>query len=212
MLSNENYILDEPLSNFLKLRQLDKYMTDHKGYIAGGVFKNIFNNEKYKDVDIFFENEKDYLEALEHYRTNSKYVLAYKNDKTTAYRDKETGITLELIRHKYKSPLEMINEFDFTITKFVYYKELTDGNEDEMKDIEWKVAYHSKFFEHLHMKRLVVDEGLVLPVNSLNRMFRYAKYGYFPCRETKAKLITALRDLSSFSEELLGIELYNGLD
>lgn len=212
VLTDENFVLDEPLSNFIKLRQLDKYMTDHKGYIAGGVFKNIFNNEKFKDIDIFFENEKDYFEAMEHYRTNNKYVLAYKNDKTTAYRDKETGITLELIRHKYKSPLEMIKEFDFTITKFVYYKELADGKDDEVKDIEWKIAYHNKFFEHLHMKRLVVDEGLVLPVNSLNRMFRYAKYGYFPCRESKAKLIQSLRDLPAFSEELLGIELYNGLD
>lgn len=212
---NEDFILDEPLSNFIKLRQLDKYMTDHKGYIAGGVFKNIFNNEKFKDIDIFFENEKDYTEAVEHYRGNEEYVLAYKNDKTTAYRNTKTGVILELIRHKYKTPLEMIKEFDFTITKFVYYKELADGEDDEVKEVNWKIAYHNKFFEHLHMKRLVIDQEtqeIILPVNTLNRMFRYGKYGYFPCRESKAKLIQALRALPAFSDELLGIELYNGLD
>lgn len=203
------YIINESLTNFVKLRQLDKYMMYHKGYIAGGVFKNIFNNEKFKDVDIFFENEKDYNEAKEHYSNNDEYVFRYKNDKVEAYRNIETGVTVELIKHKYKSPLDMIDEFDFTITKFVYYKE-----EDE-DEVNWKMAYHNKFFEHLHMKRLVIDQDLkdiILPVNSFNRMFRYARYGYFPCRETKAKIIQALRDIPNFSDDLLSMELYNGLD
>ncbi|WP_137743361.1 hypothetical protein [Robertmurraya siralis] len=124
-------------------------------------------------------------------------------------------MTIELIKHKFKSPLDMIDEFDFTITKFVYYKEIGDGNEDEVGDIEWKIGYHKQFFEHLHMKRLVVDqplEEIILPVNTFNRMFRYAKYGYFPCRETKAKIIESLRLLPAFSDELLSRELYNGLD
>jgi hypothetical protein len=65
------------------------------------------------------------------------------------------------------------------------------------------------------MKRLVIDQDLkniILPVNTFNRMFRYARYGYFPCRETKAKIIQSLRDIPSFSEDLLSMELYNGLD
>jgi hypothetical protein len=210
-----NYITDEPLSNFAKLRQLDKYMVGHKGYIAGGVFKNIFNNEKIKDVDIFFESEKDFNEAREKFKSNNKYAPNYKNNKVEAFKDTETDITVELIKHKYKSPLDMVDEFDFTITKFVYYKELVQEDENVMGDVEWKVAYHKKFFEHLHMKRLVVDQDLkdiILPVNTFNRMFRYARYGYFPCRETKSKIIQALRDIPTYSDELLAMELYNGLD
>lgn len=206
----KDIILDEPLENYVKLRQLDQYMMGHKGYIAGGVFKNIFNNEKYKDVDIFFESENDYILANHEFRTNSKYTYRYKNQKVTAYLNNETGVTVELIKHRFKRPLDMIDEFDFTITKFVYYKE---GDAEE--ESNWKVAYHKRFFEHLHMKRLVIDQDIIdiiLPVNSLNRMFRYARYGYFPCRETKAKIIEAIRGLSSFSEELLTRELYNGLD
>lgn len=214
-MSRGDIITGEPLENFLKIRQLDRYMMGHKGYIAGGVFKNIFNNEKFKDVDIFFDNEKDYAAAKEEFSSNDEYTFRYKNDKVTAYLNTKTGVTVELIKHKYKSPLDMIEEFDFTITKFVYYKELEDGEDDEVKEVVWKVAYHKRFFEHLHMKRLVIDEearDIILPVNTFNRMFRYAKYGYFPCRETKAKIIQAMRALPSFSEELLGIELYNGLD
>ena len=53
-------------SNLLNYRQLwwlDKFLAGHKGFIAGGCFKNIFNNERVKDLDIFFESEKDFLEA-----------------------------------------------------------------------------------------------------------------------------------------------------
>lgn len=210
-MSKDDFILDTPLNNFIKLRQLDKYMINHKGYIAGGVFKNIFNNEKFKDVDIFFENETDYTEAEYHFKNNDEYKFKYKNNKVTAFTNKETGVTIELIKHKYNNPLDMIDEFDFTITKFVYYKEL-EGNDDEVKDVIWKIAYHNKFFEHLHMKRLVIDDKIILPVNTFNRMFRYAAYAYFPCRETKAKIIQALREIPSFSDELLSQELYNGLD
>lgn len=46
--------------NFWMLNWLDEYMTGHKGFICGGCFKNIFNKEKVKDLDIFFENESDF--------------------------------------------------------------------------------------------------------------------------------------------------------
>lgn len=39
--------------NFWILNWLDEYMTGHKGFICGGCFKNIFNKEKVKDLDIF---------------------------------------------------------------------------------------------------------------------------------------------------------------
>lgn len=209
------YITNEPLGNFIKLRQLDRYMVGHKGYIAGGVFKNIFNNETIKDIDIFFENEVDFVVAEQTFKGDEDYIFRYKNDKVTAYRNTKTNVTVELIKHKYKSPLDMIGEFDFTITKFVYYKELEEGDEDEVKNVVWKIAYHTKFFEHLHMKRLVIDQevdGIILPVNTFNRMFRYARYGYFPCRETKGKIIEALRGIAAFSDDLLSLELYNGMD
>ena len=39
----------------------------------------------------------------------------------------------------------------------------------------------------------------------------YAKYGYFPCRETKLKIIKALRDLDDRQVEL-SENLYDGMD
>ena len=40
-----NFIIDTP-DNFWQIRWLDKYMEGHKGFIAGGCFKNILSGEK----------------------------------------------------------------------------------------------------------------------------------------------------------------------
>lgn len=208
-LSDSKFILGGDVFNFIQLKQLDRYMIGHKGYVAGGVFKNIFNNEPYKDLDIFFECEADFKEAEKYFKGNSEYGFVYRNKNTVSFRNKETGVRVELIKHSYRAPLEMIKTFDFTITQFVYYKEEND------EEVNWKIAYHNKFFEHLHMKRLVIDldvNEIMLPVNTFNRMFRYAKYGYQPCRETKSKIIQALRRLPNYDDELLSQELYNGVD
>ena len=50
------------------------------------------------------------------------------------------------------------------------------------------------------------------PFNTLNRTYRYAKYGYFPCLETKIKIVNAIRQAENFNEDDVGRELYNGLD
>ena len=47
-------IIKQDRENFHMLNFLDKFMMGHKGYIAGGCFKNIFNGEKIKDIDIYF--------------------------------------------------------------------------------------------------------------------------------------------------------------
>lgn len=77
--------------------------------------------------------------------------------------------------------------------------------------IEYKILMDEKFFEHLHMKRLVIDDEIPFPMSTLERMFRYAKYGYFPCRETKMKIVKALRELSDEQVELTE-SLYDGMD
>lgn len=51
-----NFVIDTP-DNFWQIRWLDKYMEGHKGFIAGGCFKNILSGERVKDIDIFFESD-----------------------------------------------------------------------------------------------------------------------------------------------------------
>ena len=108
-----------------------------------------------------------------------------------------------------------MTNFDFTITKFAYYKNYENVDEDDYMAV-FEVLFHEDFFEHLHTKRLVVDAGLPYPVSTFNRLMRYAKYGYQPCRETKIKIVTSLAELNPDNkedfEEQLGKSLYEGLD
>lgn len=232
-------LIKQKRENFWILNWLDEFMEGHNGFICGGCFKNIFNHEKVKDLDIFFKSKSDWEDAVQYFdsmtsgyegddKRPTTYYFHYENDNVKAYKHIEKGIVIELCNKIHGTAEEIINQFDFTITKFAYYKEEVDdetGEEIELFEdgfseipkeerkthIEYRVLHDDKFFEHLHMKRLVTDDKIPFPMSTFERMLRYAKYGYFPCRETKMKIIKALRDLSEQQVEL-SKSLYDGMD
>lgn len=233
-------LIKQERDNFWPLNWLDEFMTGHKGFICGGCFKNIFNHEKVKDLDIFFKNRTDFDEAVQYFDSQSTgyegkdkgaeiYQFYYENENVKAYKHIEKGITVELCCKIFGTAEEILNNFDFTVTKFSYYKEevedetgatieyepfgieLVEPNKKPETHIEYKILHDDKFFEHLHLKRLVTDNKIPYPMSTFERMLRYAKYGYFPCRETKMKIIEALRDLSEHQVEL-SESLYDGMD
>jgi len=224
-------LIKRDIDEFQKVKQLNKYMIGHKGFIAGGCFKNIFKNEKIRDIDMFFENEKDFNEALNYFENDintlgeKRYFVHYENPKVVAYKESETGIVVELIRHVYGTPEEILNSFDFTIVKFAYYKEIIsteiDGSdlfiafdvppsEETETKIEYKCLVNDMFFEHLLQNRLVIDDRIDLPYSTFERMLKYAKYGYFPCKDTKLYILQEIKD--NENDVYVGNSLYNGLD
>ena len=240
-------IVRQSRDNFWMLNWLDKFMEGHKGFICGGCFKNIFNEEKVKDLDIFFKSHVDWAEAVEYFDSmtagysdeetedtvsdeDAEYRFLYENDNVKAYTHKKTGVRLELCSKVFGMPEDVINQFDFTITKFAYYKaEVEDetgaeydgssivlnadtcGYEKPKTHIEYKIMHDDKFFEHLHLKRLVTDNKIPYPISTFERMLKYAKYGYFPCKETKLKIIRALREVPD-SQIAVSESLYEGMD
>lgn len=233
-------IVKQERDNFWILNWLDEFMVGHKGFICGGCFKNIFNHENVKDLDVFFKTKSDYEEAVEYfdkqtagYEGSDKgeeiYRFYYENDNVKAYKHIEKGIVIELCCKIFGTAEEILNRFDFTVTKFAYYKEEVEdesGAEVEVNPfdiepvepkekpkthIEYKVMHDDKFFEHLHLKRLVTDNEIPFPMSTFERMLRYAKYGYFPCKETKLKIIKALRELTEQQVEL-SENFYDGMD
>jgi hypothetical protein len=189
--------------NYVELKGLQRYVKDTKGFIAGGCFKDLFQGKKTRDVDVFFQNEEDYNNALEVYKTKKNFKLIYSNDNCTGYRDIRKNIGVELIKSIFGTPEEIISQFDFTIVKAVYY-----NPPSEEQDIQF--MYHPDFFEHLLLKRLVIDDGMPKAVATLNRTWKYAKYGFGLCRESKIKLTNEVIE-KGVVEDING-DLYFGFD
>lgn len=189
---------------FFKCKKLDIFMTGHKGFIAGGCFKNIFSDQKIKDVDIFFESEGDWNEALNYYKSQTEdFSFVYENENATGFKHIKSKQKLEIIKSRFGKPDELIRDFDFTIAKFAYYKDKSND------DVEYKFIYHPDFFEHLTLKKLVMDESSLFPVNTFERSYKYQKYGFGMCRETKQKL---LKLLQGANVEDVESSLYFGFD
>lgn len=221
-------LVKQERENFWCLNWLDEFMEGHKGFICGGCFKNIFNGKKVKDLDIFFKSSRDWEDAVEYFDSMTEgysgddkrpttYYFYYENANVKAYKHIEKGIVLELCNKIYGTAEQILSQFDFTITKFAYYKEEVEDDEPfgdsnaKSTHIEYKVMHDGAFFEHLHMKRLVTDDKIPFPMSTFERMLRYAKYGYFPCKETKMKIVKALRGLSE-QQVSVSESLYNGMD
>jgi len=199
----ENNFIVNNNDSFFKCRKLDPYLSNHKGYIAGGCFKDIFMNKKFRDIDIFFEKVEDFNEALTFYQKNEDYSFVYENKNAVCFVNKTTKKKIELVRSKFAPVEEMLKGFDFTIVKFAYYKEVNG------EETNWKYMYHSSFFEDLTNRKLVIDDSSTFPVNTFERTYKYRKYGFGMCRETKQKMIQLLQGVNV---DDLGNDLYFGFD
>ena len=205
-------IIELESNNFFMLNWLEEFLIGHKGFVCGGCFKNIFNGEKVKDLDVFFKNEEDWNNAVRYFdKETAKYRFYYENKKVKAYKDLKSGKVIELCRSIFGEPKEIISRFDFTITKFAYYKEEVKDEESNDTHIESKIICDEKFFEHLHLKRLVIDDKIPFPMSTFERVLRYSKYGYFPCKETKIKLAKAIKELPE-KDITVSESLYDGVD
>ena len=94
-----NFVIDTP-DNFWQIRWLDKYMEGHKGFIAGGCFKNILSGERVKDIDIFFESESDFQEAIDSFNDEKHqkegWKFKYRNEKACAFQKEGEKVWIEL--------------------------------------------------------------------------------------------------------------------
>lgn len=180
-----------------------------------GAFKNILSGERVKDIDIFFESESDFQEAIDSFNDEKHqkegWKFKYRNEKVCAFQKEGEKVWIEFIESEFGKPKEILRSFDFTVTKMAYYKEPKyEEKEDDyfpfssasIVAYEYKLLYHEKFFEHLHMKRLVIDENIPFPVSTWERSYRYKGYGYNMCRETKKKLLQAIKGVNVEEEDV----------
>ena len=181
--------IEKSNDELFKVKYLDSYMANHKGFIAGGVFKNIFDGKAFKDIDIFFENKKDFEEGLAHFTKSNDFVKIYENKNAVCFSKKDSGVKVDLVRGEFGAPEKTISKFDFTVAKFAYFKKESEDS------VSYTCVFHKDFFEHLMTRKLVIDNNIPFPVGTFERAFRYKGYGFGMCRESKAKLIESLQIL-----------------
>ena len=194
-------------SVFFKLRFLDIYMVGHNGYIAGGCFKNIFQNVKIKDIDLFFETQPDFANADIYFANNKDYVKSYENKNTVAYKNTKTGMRVELVRSQFGKAEEIISKFDFSVVKFSYFRKKVKTEEGE--STIFMCLHHADYFEHLTLKKLVLEKDILFPVSTFERSLRYTKYGFGLCRESKENLLNAIKGVEEIN---ISNDLYFGFD
>ena len=194
------YILDDV--EFSELEMLEKFLEGHNGFIAGGCFKDLLSEEKKspKDIDIWFRNEKDFQKAEKYfekqYENDDVWSAFYSNDNVRAFWNFKDDIVVELVKKSFGTPKEILDQFDFTLTKFAFFKD-EEG---------YSTYYSTDFFDSLEEKRMTIDDKCLYPVKTFERMLKYSRYGYRADKDTKMLIISKINqldlDASNIYEEL----------
>lgn len=209
-----DFIISEEIGNYPQIRFMKEFMIGHPGFIAGGCFKSVFSGDKPHDLDMFFRDRQEYQDAVRYFDEHKdEYVRGYQNKNVESFIHEKSKIRIECIKKIFGGPEQIISQFDFTIAKFAFYTEV-EPPEDEDGDWSYNdfVIYHPQFFEHLLMKRLVIDDKIPFPASTFNRTYKYAASGFIPCRDTKSKIVKSLRDMDGFSDSDISKSFYEGVD
>ncbi len=153
-------------------------------WIAGGALRKIFANEHHldADIDIYFPSNGDHQTA----KRNLLDRGAKENRQTENAISLELGGFLyDLVKIEYKSALETIEEFDFTVCCAAVDRE--------------NLYYHKAFFKDLENKELYVNNfknsGIIL-----GRLQKYIKKGYSAPSDA---LISITHYIANHQEEIL---------
>jgi hypothetical protein len=133
-----------------------------KYWIAGGALTAAMSGDKINDYDIFSPDPELVIAKL---KEAIGYWTFQCDDFTNFCVD---GYRVQVItKYKPKTPQELFSTFDFTICKASY-----DGV---------TMCMHDRFWQDLATKRLVLDENILFPLKTLERIGKYCGRGYSAC-------------------------------
>lgn len=183
-----NFVIDTP-DNFWQIRWLDKYMEGHKGFIAGGCFKNILSGERVKDIDIFFESESDFQEAIDSFNdekhhkkesTDGLYII-YKDGHAEPFTGDNSKDCVRYIglKHRYMS-------FAISLTEHDIIQLLDDDSREEsgsgtyyerecdaLFDIDGRGNTERLVTRNAKLRNLLEDGEYIPSLGQLNLMAHY---------------------------------------
>lgn len=174
------------------LERFQAFIPPQGGWIAGGALRAHFAREPIKDIDVFFAKQRQ-LDAELQRLLNFGYTVVYDNPKVLRLNKAHTNV--DLVKTKFKDPLNTIAQFDFTVAAIAL-----DAD---------KLVYHEDFFVDLAARRLVLND-VPFPVATLVRIQRYINKGYRCCPEELRKLAGIIN--SAERKSLAAEDLYHSVD
>lgn len=193
---------------FDKLFFLEQYFTGHRGFIAGGCFKDIFTGNKLKDLDFFFVEEQDFKDAEDYFFNCSNYKPVYSNDNASSFLNTDTDVRIELIKRVFGSPEYVVSQFDFSVSKFAYIKLEKSDCMIFPNTIVFEAMHAQSYFEDLAQKVLRFDNEVVNPAQTLERLLRYTKYGFNMDMKSRKQLLNELANMDKAMLDDLSDENY----
>lgn len=134
-----------------------------KGYIAGGAIASLVLDQKPNDYDIWFETIEDWQEAdsllYDKMHTRTKYATSF---------TLPSGKRVQLVCNRLGKPDDLVSTFDFLHTQSYY---LLNG----------KLSYDESF---ILQKLLIFKGNLDHPMNTVERMLKFSKRGYYVTADT----------------------------
>jgi len=197
-----NYVTDYEKQQYIlreKLRDADllDIFINNNALICGGAVRSVFANERIEDFDVYFLDEKSAISF------NSEIAVimgepAFISDNAITY--SKDGLTIQSIQSIMGIPMDIIDQFDYTICMSAY---------------SCKRRYFSfgeTFFEDLAGRQLIFNVYARYPISSLFRIKKYLARGYKISGVEMVKIALCihrlnLSDYNILRDQLMGIDV-----
>jgi len=186
-MADSDYIVRDA-SQFEELRLLNPYINENQGFIAGGVFKDLFLNKNFRDIDVFFMEQQNFHNEIIKLNESEEFLKKYENVNAIGFEEKSTKIRVDCVRKCFGNPTEILNSFDFSVSKFALFKDVNK---------KLKVIYHPYFFEDLITKKLRIDSEYKDPIAQFSRILKYSRYGFKIDKTDQIKLLHLINKLNN---------------
>lgn len=167
-----------------KKQLFDKCLAITGGYVAGGACRSMFDGTKMRDIDVFFETEKEYNEAIEktakHMKVSVDLLQPIAHTNAIAIKDFFPGVEVNLCGVNFCGPIKMFETFDFHCCKIAYHDGFTRKHKESVSCCIDKV--------------LSCGYDLAFPFGALLRLQKYINYGYTVPVGTLYAIAQGIRD------------------
>jgi hypothetical protein len=149
-----------------------------KCWIAGGSVRDYFQSIPINtDIDIFFPNETEMNKCLEYFKKSEISEILWESEHGCKIKYKKH--TFDIIKHYFNSPIDSIENFDFTVSMFA---------------VDNDYVYHGETsFIDLSKKQIMINK-ITYPPSTMKRIIKYTKKGFYICDGELKKAIIAIEN------------------